>query len=163
MKTEIRNKLGQLTRTIIDPPGKKTCNQCEIQKDINDFHNDKNSVDGKYSICKLCKNGNSKEWQLQNPETYRKSRAECDRKRNYGLPAGVYDQMRQTQRFLCAACGIHERDTPRGLFVDHDHRSNKIRKLLCIKCNGILGYCDDQIAVLQKLIRYLESHCENGS
>jgi len=33
----------------------KKCSKCELEKDLLEFHKDKNSKDGYYSSCKLCK------------------------------------------------------------------------------------------------------------
>jgi hypothetical protein len=42
------------------------------------------------------------------------------------------------------------------LAVDHDHRTGRIRKLLCVRCNNILGFAADDIALLEKAIEYLK-------
>lgn len=42
--------------------------------------------------------------------------------------------------------------------IDHDHKTNKVRGLLCKKCNSLLGFCDDNILILKKAIEYLENN-----
>lgn len=44
----------------------------------------------------------------------------------------------------------------RYLSVDHNHKSNKIRGLLCLNCNAGLGNFRDNITLLKKAISYLE-------
>lgn len=39
----------------------KTCNKCGIQKNIDDFHNDKYQKDGKKFSCKVCENNKPKQ------------------------------------------------------------------------------------------------------
>lgn len=55
----------------------------------------------------------------------------------------------------CAACGCKEPDD-RGWAVDHCHKTNVMRGILCHPCNLALGYVQDDIERLKKLIHYLE-------
>jgi hypothetical protein len=48
-----------------------------------------------------------------------------------------------------------------GFAVDHSHKTNKVRDLLCTKCNTLLGAVDDNVEILEKAIKYLQLH-ENG-
>lgn len=53
----------------------------------------------------------------------------------------------------CEVCG-------RGgnIVFEHDHKTNKFRGWTCERCNHILGFADDDIVVLEKLIVYLKAH-----
>jgi hypothetical protein len=42
--------------------------------------------------------------------------------------------------------------------VDHDHTTKKVRGLLCRHCNLLLGYCEENVLVLQRAINYLNSN-----
>jgi hypothetical protein len=42
--------------------------------------------------------------------------------------------------------------------VDHDHKTNKVRGLLCNACNKGLGHFHDNVELLQKAINYLKSN-----
>jgi hypothetical protein len=44
------------------------------------------------------------------------------------------------------------------MVIDHDHKNNKIRGLLCAICNQALGLFKDNIKNLQEAIKYLEEH-----
>jgi len=48
-------------------PGFKVCTKCGCEKEIHDFHNDKNRKDGKSPWCKECVIKASREWLLKNP------------------------------------------------------------------------------------------------
>lgn len=59
----------------------------------------------------------------------------------------------------CQICGIgigHSKDCK--LAVDHNHKTNKIRGLLCNRCNRGIGFMRDSIDLLQKAIEYLKTH-----
>ena len=47
--------------------------------------------------------------------------------------------------------------------VDHDHKTNKIRGLLCNSCNRGLGYFRDDIRMVRKAAKYLERRGYNVS
>jgi hypothetical protein len=114
----------------------------------------------------------SKKWRQNNPgaqavyqKTYeekigpdraklqrRKKRIKCD----YGLTLEQYEEMWIAQGGKCAICG---KDSPsRLLCVDHDHETGKVRGLLCVHCNHLLGNARDKIQVLASAIQYLEGH-----
>jgi 2-polyprenyl-3-methyl-5-hydroxy-6-metoxy-1,4-benzoquinol methylase len=59
------------------------------------------------------------------------------------------------QQELCAICGEKETKN-KALSVDHCHTTSKIRGLLCSKCNVAMGAFNDDIEMLNKVIRYLK-------
>jgi len=48
----------------------KICGMCKIEKDINDFYNNKSNKDGKDRICKICSRRNTDNYQKNNKEKY---------------------------------------------------------------------------------------------
>lgn len=63
------------------------------------------------------------------------------------------------QKGVCAICGMPESSKGSSrLAVDHDHITNKVRGLLCTKCNTGLGVFVDNTLFLSKAIEYLEYH-----
>ena len=46
----------------------KTCPQCKEEKELTEFHKDRNRKDGLYVYCKPCTNYITKKWRLDNPE-----------------------------------------------------------------------------------------------
>lgn len=47
------------------------------------------------------------------------------------------------------------------LAIDHDHKTGKIRGLLCTRCNTAIGLLNDNIDFLRRAIMYLNSSMPN--
>lgn len=78
------------------------------------------------------------------------------RKNMYGLLPGQYEQMLAAQGGVCAVCKEVCR-TGRGLSVDHNHATKKIRGLLCHSCNCALGLAKDRSGILRALADYVDT------
>lgn len=103
--------------------------------------------------CKKCQ----KEYQQTHRPEYDKERArkyressrgrELKRQHNlkckYNITLEEYDQMFEGQNGVCALCN-NINDHGRRLCVDHDHKTGKIRGLLCTRCNTRLGVLEDE-------------------
>lgn len=104
--------------------------------------------------CKECRRQASK-------VAYRKF---YDKRRDYrlqstfGISLAEYNTMFAVQNGLCAGCYKHQTQFKTRLAVDHDHRTGKVRGLLCNSCNWILGKTDDSPIRLQNLMDYLGKH-----
>ncbi len=73
----------------------------------------------------------------------------------YGISIEDYSKRLKKQRGVCAIC----KESPlKNLCVDHDHKTKKIRGLLCGKCNKGLGLLGDSLESLKKVLTYLESN-----
>lgn len=74
-----------------------------------------------------------------------------------------YVALHAAQKGLCAACGKPEKELHKGkvraLAVDHDHKTGKIRGLLCGGCNRALGLLHEDVERIKALLLYLESRC----
>jgi hypothetical protein len=46
----------------------------------------------------------------------------------------------------------------RKLFVDHNHRTGKVRELLCTNCNAGFGYFKESPEILANAIDYAIRH-----
>ena len=44
------------------------------------------------------------------------------------------------------------------LFIDHNHKTNKVRALLCLHCNSAIGFLREDVNVAKKVIEYLKEH-----
>jgi hypothetical protein len=70
--------------------------------------------------------------------------------------------MEKAQNNLCAICGNPQHQFHKGtrkrLYVDHDHKTNKVRGLLCNNCNAGVGRFKDEPDRLRSAADYLERH-----
>jgi hypothetical protein len=156
----------------------KTCTRCKDTKALEEFPLDKSRKDGHYPSCKPCtraakrisnaKNPTSPETRRHYVQTYKNKHPErvalSDRRiklmSKFGLTLEDYDTLVATQDNLCAICHKPETaQTPRGnikpLAVDHCHRTNVVRGLLCHRCNTAIGLLDDSNEHLLSAINYL--------
>lgn len=75
--------------------------------------------------------------------------------RTYGITLEEYDKMDKEQNRRCAIC-LEFCITGRRLAIDHDHKTGRVRGLLCAKCNRALGMFGDSPQTLQRAIEYLK-------
>ena len=144
----------------------KVCPKCRVSKRLSDFSRRQCTPTGYAYLCKQCmseynqtyrqknllrarKNANS--WRHKNPgrifHNYLSSR--------YGITKAQYEKLLVSQQGRCAICGKKEKSRKR-LSVDHDHATDQVRGLLCIRCNLILGHAKDEPSLLRKAASYLE-------
>lgn len=87
------------------------------------------------------------------------SDAKTHRKRSYGLSDFDINRMSDEHGFSCAICkgGIDAPTTGKRetLHIDHCHRTNKNRGLLCSNCNHGLGKFKDSLGLLRNVQQYL--------
>jgi len=90
---------------------------------------------------------------------YAKKRPEMQRIRllaKYGLDEAGYDILLHKQDGKCAICGKEHNGKHNVFAIDHCHKSNVVRSLLCKQCNVGLGNFFDDPEVLRKAAEYLE-------
>ena len=162
----------------------KICRKCNVAKLKGEFyeHRPRNGIrqskDGLDSWCKQCHRDSAIAWGKKNHEKklalvrawyakngyayYKKNvalygqRAFASRlKINFGITPEDYDRMFEAQRGICKICG--KKNGKRRLVVDHCHNTDKVRGLLCGKCNRGIGYLNDSIELLEAAIRYLKA------
>lgn len=142
----------------------KTCQRCKTQKDVSSefytkarFHKYPTSLAGYDSHCKECVALDREDYLKSNPQ----AKAAADRKQHlkkYGLTPESYNEMFSKQKGCCAGCNRHQTEFNRNLVVDHNHETGKVRGLLCISCNLMIGYAQEETKTLYNLIEYLNEH-----
>jgi hypothetical protein len=74
----------------------------------------------------------------------------------YGITTIDWQDMFDKQEGKCAICGIHQSEVKSTFHVDHNHETNKVRGLLCSKCNQAIGLVGESISTLNSMIDYLK-------
>ena len=132
---------------------KKTCTKCLIEKPIECFHKRLNRPSGYKSRCIDCVRNAKK------PQRSRDYMRKYDLKKSYNMTIEQYDEMLLKQNNCCGICKRHIFEiisTKKFNFcVDHDHKTGRIRGLLCDKCNRGIGLLCDDIDILINAIEYL--------
>ena len=149
----------------------KVCRKCKIEKDISEFRKDSVGKDGFHPRCKECVNKYFREYYHKNRDKYKnyggRSKIETRERRlrrNFNLSLSDYDRMFEEQNGVCAICGEPEiRENKFGvvkaLSIDHNHKTEKIRGLLCSNCNTGLGkFGDGDIDLLCSAISYMRNN-----
>lgn len=76
--------------------------------------------------------------------------------KKYNLTLDEYNVLLKKQKYCCKICKRHNSLFKRALAVDHCHKTNKIRGLLCNTCNQGIGHLQDSIILLSNTIKYLK-------
>lgn len=77
--------------------------------------------------------------------------------KTYGITLDQYNQMLADQNDSCALCNKHKSNFKRALHVDHNHKTGKVRGLLCFYCNKRrVGQNDKESAT--KLKEYMDKY-----
>ena len=138
----------------------KVCTMCSQTKSLSDFYADKRTRDGLTARCTTCHSRASYEARKKSSAPH--ARRDYDRKirlkSKYGLTLEAYDEMLEAQGGVCAICleppGVDAWD--RSLHVDHNHKTGKVRGLLCGHCNTAIGKFRDDPQRLARAMEYLE-------
>lgn len=135
----------------------KTCSHCKKAKPIESFNRHKTAKGGRYSWCKDCSKQDKLNRHAENPHIRRNRQL----LKNYGISLEKFNEMYLKQGGLCAVCNTPETAVRDGkimnLAVDHDHRTKKVRGLLCGACNTSLGLLRENETIISNLIKYLKN------
>jgi len=137
----------------------KTCTECDLIKNVSEFHRNKDSPDGFHSKCKACKNGKAREYYnsgVENTRTAGHNAREYHLKKTYGITTEQYEALLKTQNSSCAICEKPSSEEKRSFAVDHDHKTGEIRGLLCHYCNYRMVGKHRDGSLLRKIADYVE-------
>ena len=145
----------------------KICTKCDKEKSLDDFARDRKGILGRHSQCKACEKkarldkgegahaARQKVWRENNQEHYRTyARLWSYKKLGIKITEKEYKELLKKQGNSCALCG-NPPPAARVLCLDHDHKTGKVRGLLCNDCNIALGKFRDNVETLGKAIVYL--------
>jgi len=93
-----------------------------------------------------------REWRKRNPNSVRETSL-----KKYGLTLTQEKILLSVQNNKCAICSTEFIKTP---CVDHDHKTGRVRGLICSPCNKMIGFAKDSQHILQCGIDYLKRNQE---
>jgi len=161
------------------------CSKCKTKKDLSEFYKNRTQSKGYSSRCKECSKADQRNLYKDNPER-RKTRAKAwklryaedlkvkrraNRKaiymsesaRKYSTTVEAIKELLEiTNCQICDAEIIfgHQKSHYRPN-IDHCHKTQKIRGVLCGHCNNLLGRAKDSVSILEQAAEYLRKF--NGS
>lgn len=97
-------------------------------------------------------------WRLRHPEkakALQKKQAFKRKLRKYNLTPDQFQEMHSKQSGKCAICLVVPSD---GLVIDHNHKTNVVRELLCNRCNPAVGMIGENPDIARKIVDYLAKH-----
>jgi hypothetical protein len=121
--------------------------------------------------CKNCMKNRAKQYRISHKERLNEQDRERGKmphriiqnqarflKSKYNLTLDQYRAMRLEQNEKCAVCNqvFDDDNRHKTCHVDHDHKTGKIRGLLCCECNLAIGKMKDSPELLEKAAKYLE-------
>lgn len=155
----------------------KRCSICKAEKQFSSFRKDNRTKSGLCSQCRDCEKIYYVSYRDENREKVRtrnreyastekgkKGKRKSLLKRKYKITEEEIDSLVEKQKGLCAICDnilIKAPLTKKGslfsnkMCIDHNHKTNKVRGILCGLCNIGLGYFKDDIIKLEKAAAYL--------
>lgn len=122
----------------------KVCIKCKNELPDDQFHKRtyKTGNVGLQSSCKTCSS-------KQRAKYYKPHDAA---RRKFKLSDEEYTALIEKSQGHCSVC-----DRPlTKVCIDHDHKTGRVRGVLCNNCNTALGLVGDNTATLSKLIQWLE-------
>jgi hypothetical protein len=96
----------------------------------------------------------NKNWKEKNPAQHKKLVRRHRLKKRYGLTEQQFDELLKNCDGKCKGCRRMFSDKLKP-HVDHDHKTGRVRGLLCFSCNTILGLAKDDPYILQRLISFM--------
>lgn len=153
-------------KAMVDEFG-RVCTHCKEYKTWDNFSS-KNSIRDahktathvfKQPLCKPCANVHVSTWrESKTPEQLK----ELYLQRTYGISLYEFEHRLKEQHNCCPLCGrildvryTNKSLNPASACVDHCHKTDKVRGILCNECNRGLGYFHDSISALRRASQYL--------
>ena len=149
--TEKRVKQLNLDKEFLEIKKLKKCSKCKkvypASKEY--FHRRKK---GKYGLDSWCKN------------CHKISHKEIHIRKTYGITLDKLREMLIKQNYRCTICGRYfdeiKKLSHKHINIDHDHKTGKIRGVLCASCNRMIGFGFDNPFIFVSAIKYVKKHKE---
>lgn len=129
----------------------KLCKDCNLTFPEENFYS-------KHNNCKSCNNKKRLIHKRNNPDKTKAALRKGWYKRKYGLSLEEREELLKSTNYSCAICNRHFDTFERGLHIDHNHETGKVRSVLCPSCNLGLGSFKDDASLLKVAASYLEKY-----
>jgi Recombination endonuclease VII len=120
----------------------RVCRQCGKRKPDSAFTRtaQKSGTVGCRQVCKVCISHNSAA-------------------RKFNLPSAVIDMVLGACD-SCEICGraFNKSSKSTTPHIDHCHVTHRVRSVLCSKCNSLIGFADENPAILEAAANYVRRH-----
>jgi hypothetical protein len=157
---QVGEKRRLTIRKSIDGARYKKCPMCGTYLPYSDFFFDNNTCDKLSGLCKKCKSLYTNKWVKDHVDNRNMTFLKSHLKIKFNMTLDDYFNLLNNQNGKCAICGSEKSQTvlSHRLYLDHDHTTNKVRGLLCQKCNTLLGYARESIEILLSAVEYLRKN-----
>lgn len=127
------------------------CSKCEESKDFSHFS--KSQLSSSFKCCKSCRKKSNKAFKEANPGYMDMWR--------YDLSVQDKEELIKKQGGTCANENCqYGLDDDHKLYVDHCHKTGKVRGLLCHHCNAALGLLMESPDKIEGLMYYAKKHSD---
>lgn len=119
-----------------------------------------------YRECVICKeikpiskfDINRRQCKLCRGRKHKKYFHEAAIQKKYNLTIEDYYELLKQQQGNCAICNTNLLKQTRKPHIDHDHKTNTVRGLLCANCNMGIGHLRDDYRICLNAVMYLKRH-----
>ena len=115
----------------------RVCTVCGELKLLTDFNFRKGKV--YRSECRVCQNAYCKKHYDENLKHDKNKRKGKMLKHYFGMSLDDFNRMVKDQKGKCKVCG-DDLVLGKATHVDHDHKTGKVRGILCKSCDNGLGW-----------------------
>ena len=156
----------------------KQCTTCKEIKSLELFYLVKVGFDKRRPSCKKCFNEQSNRIEkarrkvdeeyrqrlidsqkiYRSNESFKISSRVRSLLKKYNLTLEDYNNLFLLQKGSCAICKTHQSELNKRLFVDHCHKTSKVRGLLCSKCNHAIGLLNENRQIIVSAAEYVRRY-----
>lgn len=105
----------------------------------------------KYLKNREARIASQRKWAKENPEKIKENSRRQSLRRKCGISQDDYTARLNAQGGVCLICGAGEKK----MAVDHNHETGKVRGILCMNCNLMVGHSGESALTLERAAKYL--------